>query len=314
MKYAVISDIHGNAPSLRLALADARQQGADAFLFVGDYCISAPWANEVAALLRSLPHAAFVRGNDENHLDVPDGEDGQFEVARWCARTLTAENKAWLDSLPEELSFTCEGVPIRMAHSSEAFMGKALHAHFRTSVFPFRFPQAPVSREALLSDFRQTMAQDEACRAAIAALPPGVCIFGHNHIQANGGFHGRWLVNPGSCGMPLDGGNFAACYTLLTIENGSVSVEERRIPYDVEALIAQVKATGQYAAARIWSETIFAEWRTRREKVASLLYYAEEYANRIGDPRRPFAKDTWQAAYEEWRTLAPSRWSQLFIS
>ena len=90
-------------------------------------------------------------------------------------------------------------------------------------------------------------------------------------------------------------------------------MEERRIPYDVEALITQVKATEQYAEARIWSETIFAEWRTRREKVASLLWYAEEYATRIGDPRRPFAKDTWQAAYAEWLTAAPQRWPELFV-
>lgn len=313
MKYAVISDIHGNAPALRLALDDARQQGAGAYLFVGDYSISAPWPNEVAALLRSLPNAHFVRGNDENHLDVPPGDDGQFEVSRWCARTLTADNKAWLDALPEEIILPCDGITLRMAHSSEAFMGKALHAHFRTSAFPLRYPHSTVTRQALLADFRRTMAEDEACRSAIAALEPSVYIFGHNHIQAHGCFDGRWLINPGSCGMPLDGCEFGACYTLLTIEGGSVAVEERRIPYDVEALITQVKATEQYAEARIWSETIFAEWRTRREKVASLLWYTEEYATRIGDSRRPFAKDTWQAAYAEWLTAAPQRWPELFV-
>lgn len=313
MKYAIISDIHGNAPSLRLALADAQQQGADAYLLAGDYSISAPWPNDVAQLLRVLPNAHYVRGNDESHLDVPDGDDGQYEVSRWCARTLTADNKAWLDAMPEEVTLSCEGMTIRMAHSSEAFMGKALHAHFRTSAFPARYPHGVVSREALLADFRRTMAEDAACRSAIAELEPGVYIFGHNHIQAHGCFDGRWLINPGSCGLPLDGGDFAACYTLLTIENGNVTVEERRIPYDVEALIAQVKTTSQYAEARIWSETIFSEWRTRREKVCFLLGYAEEYAARIGDPRRPFAKDTWHAAYQEWLTAAPLRWPELFI-
>ena len=82
MKYAVISDIHGNAPALRLALADAAAQHVDGYLLVGDYCISAPWAREVVDILRGLPNAHIIRGNDEAHLDVPSGDDGQFEASR----------------------------------------------------------------------------------------------------------------------------------------------------------------------------------------------------------------------------------------
>ena len=52
MKYAVIADVHGNAPALHLAMADALDRGAQGFLFAGDYCIRAPWPNEVVALLR----------------------------------------------------------------------------------------------------------------------------------------------------------------------------------------------------------------------------------------------------------------------
>lgn len=313
MKYAVIGDIHGNAPALRLVLDDARAHHVDGYLLAGDYCISAPWANDVITVLRQLPNAHVIRGNDENHLDLPDNDDGQFEASRWCARSLSADNKAWLDALPEELSFTCQGVPVRMAHASTVFLGKALHASFRTSVLPGRFPHGPLAHEDLLADFRRLMTQDETCRSAVSALNMGVYVFAHNHIQTHGCFDGRWLVNPGSCGLPLDCGDFAACYTLLTIDGGHVQVEERRIPYDVEALIARVKTTSHYQEARVWSEIIFSEWRTCREKVSFFLTLTEEYANRIGDPRRPFARDTWQAAYEEWLTAGPLRWPELFV-
>ena len=40
MKYAVISDVHGNYPALEAVLKDAGSQGISAFLFAGDYCIS----------------------------------------------------------------------------------------------------------------------------------------------------------------------------------------------------------------------------------------------------------------------------------
>lgn len=312
MKYAIISDVHGNAPALRLALDDARREGAEGFLFAGDYCISAPWANEVIAIIRDLPGARFIRGNDENHLDAPDGDDGQFEVARWCAQSITPENRAWLDALPEELSFLCEGVTIRMAHSSEAFVGKALHARFRTSRMPGNYPDAKVSRDQLTADFRAYGRSGELA-AAVSTLEKGVYIFGHNHIQTWGDFDGRILVNPGSVGLPLDCGDFGAAYSLLTVENGTVTVEERRIPYDVEALIAQVKTTGQYAAARVWTETIFSEWRTCREKVYFLLWHAEDYARQIGDDRRPFARDTWEAAYADFLARSPVEKPYLYV-
>ena len=313
MKYAIFSDAHGNAHALRLALEDARQEGAEGFLFAGDYCISMPWANEVITLIRHTPNARIIRGNDESHLDVPDGDDGQFEVARWCARTLTPDNRAWLDALPPALDFTLQGIPVHMAHSSEAFVGKALHARFRTSLLPFHYPQGPVSREALTADFRTYAASDGDLAEEISALDPGVYIFGHNHIQTCGDFDGRLLINPGSVGLPLDCGEAGAAYSLLTIENGAVSVEERRIPYDLECLIGKIRQSGQYAAARVWTELIISELHTRREKVAQFLWSCEEHANRIGDERWPFAKDTWEAAYEEWRTVAPTLQPELFV-
>lgn len=311
MKFAIISDVHGNAPALRLVLDDARKHGAEGFLFAGDYCISAPWASEVISIIRSLPGAYVISGNDESHLHIPDGDDGQFEASRWCASTLSDDDKAWLDALPAELSFASEGMTIRMAHSSEAFVGKALHERFRTSLLPYLYPDGMVSRETLLADFRQFGASG-AFHDAVQALSPGVYIFGHNHIQTWADFGGRILINPGSCGMPLDCGEFCASYTLMAVEKGQVTVEERRIPYDVEQLIAQVRQTGQYAAARVWSELIFSEWRTCREKVYEFLWRCERYAQSIGDARRPFAKDTWEAAFSLWQETAQAQHPELF--
>ncbi len=311
MKYAIISDIHGNAPALQLALADAAAHGADGYLLAGDYCISAPWASEVVGIIRNLPNAHIIRGNDEAHLDVAPGDDGQFEVSRWCLSTLSPADKEWLDALPDELTIDCEGVRIRMAHSSQAFVGKSLHERFRTSVLPGLYPDGPIPRETLLSDFRRLWEKD-SFREYIYALDAGVYVFGHNHIQAWGEFDGRILLNPGSCGLPLDGGEFGAAYTLMTIEGGRVSVEERRVPYDAEKLIALAKATGQYDAARVWTEIIFSEWRTVREKVYQFLHHCERYADSIGDARRPFAKDTWEAAYAEWEKHAREWYPELF--
>ncbi len=313
MKFAVLSDIHGNAPALRIALEDAAAHGAEGYLLAGDYCISAPWANEVVTILRGLPNAHIIRGNDESHLDIAPGEDGQFDASRWCAASLSPDNKAWLDALPDTLELVCEGVKIHMAHSSQAFIGRTLHKRFRTSVLPGLYPVRSATRDELQADFRRLW-EKESFQAYIHGLTPGVYVFGHNHIQNWADFNNRVLVNPGSCGLPLDVCGFGAVYSLLTIEGNRVSVEERRIPYDAEALITQAKSTGQYAAARIWSELIFDEWRTGRERIWFFLRHCEKYAERIGDERRPFARDTWEAAYGEWIRHARTWFPELFVT
>ena len=69
MKYAVISDIHGNLSALQAVLADARRQGIIRYLFAGDYCISGPRPDECITVLREIPGAVIIRGNEEKYLE-----------------------------------------------------------------------------------------------------------------------------------------------------------------------------------------------------------------------------------------------------
>lgn len=300
MKYAVISDLHGNLPALEYALEDARANGADVFLFTGDYCTSAPWGSAIVDRLRSLPNAQYVRGNEERYLHLPQGDDGQFEVTYWSSRQLRPEQLDWLDRLPENLTLDCEGVRLHLAHSSKAFIGSAEEG-MCTWKLPLRYPDGPVDRRRFLQDVRRTLTDSMDFQQSLRTLPKGVYLFGHTHSQWHMRFGDHLFLNPGSCGLNLDCSALGAAYTLLTVENGACRVEERRPVYDVEALIDQVKRSGQYAAARVWSELIFEEWRTGRERVCFFLHHAEQFAQSIGDSRRPFAKDTWERAYELWK-------------
>ena len=42
MRFAIISDIHGNLHALNAVLEDARKNNAEEYIFVGDYCLSRP--------------------------------------------------------------------------------------------------------------------------------------------------------------------------------------------------------------------------------------------------------------------------------
>lgn len=307
MKYAIFADVHGNAPALELALADARAQGAEGFLFAGDYCIRAPWGNNVVGMMRAAENAKYVRGNEERYLHMPDGDDAQFEISRWCAKNVQPEHVAWLDALPERLDFACEGVGIHMTHSSEAFIGDGEMRNFKTRQLVLRYPDGPVTREFFLNDIRTELAHNDDVQRHLRDVPGGVYIFGHTHSQWHAQFGDVLLINPGSVGQPLDCTGFGAPYTLLTVENGRCTVEERRPCCNAEELIERMKQTELYRTAPVWCELIAREWRLCREHTMYFLRYCEAYARKTGDVRRPFMPDTWNAAFGAW-SQEPNPW------
>jgi len=302
MKFAILSDIHGNFPAMQLAVEDALAHGAQEFIFVGDYCISVSWPAQVVSSLQGMENARIVRGNEEHYLRIPEGDDGQFEVTRWCKRVLTDEQRDWLWELPERLDFICEGVEIHAAHSTQTLIGMQIKADpVQSGRLAQRYPDRVVTHDELMQDIRLGVETDDDFRRTRQNLPGGVYIFGHTHIQWHFQTDEHLFINPGSCGLPMDCGMPGAPYTLLTVENGKATVEERRVPYDAQQLVEQMKETEQYREAFVWSEVIFRELPTCREHIAFFLRFAEEYAVKIGDERRPFAKDTWLAAFEAWK-------------
>ena len=53
MKFAVISDIHGNYPVLKAVFEDFKMRGITKYIFAGDYCLSGPYPDECLTALRN---------------------------------------------------------------------------------------------------------------------------------------------------------------------------------------------------------------------------------------------------------------------
>ena len=76
MRFAIVSDIHGNLPALNAVIEDARENNINTFIFVGDYCISNPYPDECISRIRSLDNKYIIRGNEEKYLEtVPEPEN-----------------------------------------------------------------------------------------------------------------------------------------------------------------------------------------------------------------------------------------------
>ena len=309
MKYAVISDVHGNYPALKAVLEDAGRQGITHCLFAGDYCISGPFPDECISAIRAVPDKTAIRGNEEKYLENLIGKDpaqwtdGQMQISYWTYRNLSRENLDYVLALPHTADFECGGMPVHMAHSSVDFIGT--HAFYTwnsvTVVEKNRLPGADPER--ILADMAAERDRDPAFQEAVSKLEKGIYIFGHSHIQWNWQSKDRevYLFNPGSCGLPLDGIRDSIPYTVLEISgDGRVSIEEKRIPFDKKAYIRTLMQTSQFREARVWSNVIMRELDRAQEHIYYFLAFTAKYAESIGDARRPYAPDTWEKAYELW--------------
>ena len=223
MKFAIISDIHGNYIALKNILEDAEKSGVDGFIFAGDYCIRAPWPSEVIDKMMSLENSYAVLGNEEKYLHLTPGDDGQSEVSYWARRQLSDEQMAWLDNLPRRIDTVIEGVGVHICHPSSEFIDKCEYKFGKTSLLALHYGDRTPTHEENLEYVRGQLLADEEFKERARKLDKGVYIFGHSHDQFFLEFEGRWFINPGSCGLPLDCVKFGFPYSIRTLEDGIIS-------------------------------------------------------------------------------------------
>lgn len=230
MRYAILSDVHANLEALEAVLEDARRQGAEGFVCLGDFVGYGPDPNACVDRLRGLVSVALVGNHDLAALGRLD--PSRFNLfaraaVEWTRTQLSPSVRAFLEGLrPRE---TFEG--LLLVHAS---------------------PQNPV--EEYILDWETA---DDNFRAE----PFAVCLFGHTHVPVRFAHDGartyvfpllpgsavrlepglRHLVNVGSVGQPRDGDPRAA-YAVLDTSAGTV--ELRRVVYPIEAVQAKMQARG----------------------------------------------------------------------
>lgn len=288
MLYAVIADIHGNFPALEAVLADARQAGAERFLFAGDYFTDLPWTEALFETFRSLQNADFVSGNREWYMDAldPSLRIRKQTVGLYLTQEALGEDgRAWCRNLPRSLTLrTPDGRRrILIEHICEELNG-ALHAgrgktKLRPSVLSTMFPDRPASHEEV-TDFARTALMSQSLSQLRERAGADVVIHGHNHMQYAVELDGVLYLNPGACGQPLDH-DTRAPYTLLRYEDGRFSVEERRVPYDRERVARETRASAFYKEAGLWCELVMWMLATARESAREFFRLLSEEEERL---------------------------------
>jgi putative phosphoesterase len=224
MRVAIISDIHGNIGALDAVLDDLRQQEAVGAVYcLGDLVGYAAFPNEVIDRIRNENIPTIVGNYDDGvgfdrdecgcaYRDPEEQRLGDLSL-RWTQRTVTSEGKAFLRALQAEIRFEADGKRFRLVHGSPRRMNEYL------------FEDRP------LSSFQRLAASSDC----------DVLIFGHTHKPYTKRVDGVLFLNAGSVGKPKDG-DPRACYVMLDT-TGDVTVEFRRIAYDIATMAAAIRAS-----------------------------------------------------------------------
>jgi putative phosphoesterase len=226
MRVAVLSDLHGNPFALDAVLADL-PAGVDELVCLGDVAIG-PFPTETVWRLRELDCPVVMGNWDEWFLEgVPElgGEVGPRLSAQgeWCASRLSPDELDFLRGFRRKLEFELEGTSAACFHGSPRADGELL------------LPD--VSRAEL--------------DAALEGVDADLILTGHTHLQMLRRRPGSLFVNVGSVGLPFSDGPSGdslrvsrwAEYALAEGGRGGLRVEFRRVPYDVDEMLAAARAS-----------------------------------------------------------------------
>ena len=231
MRYALISDIHGNLPALEAVLSeiDARDDLVGVY-HLGDLVGYAPWPNEVVAVLRdrAIPGVAgnydSTTATDYKHCGCKYEDPQQEELSHlsyaWTWENVSAETKAWLGSLPFRIDIRPLG-----GHTAGP---KLILVHGN-----------PVLNTVYWTEDRS----DRFClqmAGQLGAKAGDLVAFGHTHRPWHRTVEGIHFVNTGSVGRPKDG-DWRAGYVLIAMDGEAVEVEFARVEYDIERAASAIR-------------------------------------------------------------------------
>lgn len=231
IRLALISDIHGNYTALNAVLADIRREQIDSVICLGDVATNGAEPKRVIAELLRLG-CPCILGNHESALLDP-GAAVRYQIPpqlipslHWTLAQLTRSELDYLRGFQPTLSVVLgDNADLLCYHAS------------------------PLSNTDLL--LATTPVEDLA--EMLAGSKANFFAGGHTHLQMLRQYEGLLVINPGSVGQPfrsfpLPGSAPSllpwAEYAILGWTDGRLSLDLRRVPFDVKEYCRIISESG----------------------------------------------------------------------
>ena len=212
MRTAIISDVHANLVALNAVLGDIDSMGINHIISAGDVVGYYPFPNQVIALSGGGASSGSTGNHDRTVLktEVSSMNPIAGEAARWTARELSEESRAYLAGLPPRTHITIGGKFVGLYHGS---------------------PRDDV----------EYVFEEEAVPELLKISGTRLLILGHTHVPFVRRSREGTIVNPGRSGRPRDG-DPRACFLVYDTTKDDFTI--RRSEYDVEAVAKAIAQAG----------------------------------------------------------------------
>ncbi len=235
MRIAVLSDIHSNAPALRVCVDAALARGITKFFFLGDYAGEFAYPQQTMELiykLRASYECYFIRGNKEDYWlkyrrDGAHGwEEGSSTTGAmlYAYQNLTEKDLDFYEEMDISQTVCFDGLPpVTFCHGS-----------------PRRV--------------NEKMLENENTRAVAAEQESDLILCGHTHVQKKIVFGKKTVINGGSVGIPDDAAAAGkAQFVILHGESGEWREEFVTLGYDTKQVIRDLHEAGLFVKAPYWT-------------------------------------------------------------
>ncbi|QQL45759.1 metallophosphoesterase family protein [Sulfuriroseicoccus oceanibius] len=229
MKYAIFGDIHANLEALETVLADAKEQGCDKYVCLGDIVGYNANPRECLEIVRSLD-CPVIKGNHDEECSRDTPLEGlnplAFAALTWAREQMVPSEKEYLRNLRfvrQVSDFTVVHAtldsPSSWAYVTNKFDAMASFNYQFTSVCFYghtHVPMAFVQNDGGRPDQRME---------EVVEIKPGE----------------KYFINVGSVGQPRDG-DWRASYAIY--DKAAKTVTTRRLEYDIRKTQEKILAAG----------------------------------------------------------------------
>ena len=214
MRFAIVSDIHGNLAALEAVARDLESADIDNVYAAGDLALFGPHPRECVEMLRQNAWVS-VRGNTDRMIaDLEelvaagslDPETGVGKIVAWTRDQLGRELVEYLGALPPSITVQSRAGARRLS---------IFHGTPRSD------------EEGLIEDDG-----DERLLQLTKDAGASAVIGGHTHLSFVRTIDGVLIANAGSVGRSYEGRPGRATYLVLDDQFGAWEVEVRHVEYD----------------------------------------------------------------------------------
>jgi len=232
MRYAILSDIHGNIEALQAVLHDIESRGnVDYFWCLGDIVGYGPDPGPCIDVVRQQ-NALCIAGNHDlasiGQIDVGDFNSDAAVACRWTANNLSPDQTEYLANLPHSIQ---EG-DFTLAHGSPRepiweYILSAFSAYINFSYFDTLYCLVGHSHVPVVFKYLEGQTN---------------CTFIEPHSGSTVNLCGeRLIINPGSIGQPRDG-DPRASYIIYNSDEHAIYYY--RVAYNIAATQKKMTESG----------------------------------------------------------------------